>query len=173
MKSANIINRIIVKSIIFVIGLTMGVFSANIFYKLIFSPVDRNEIRPLLENVKDYKPPKIENCKPNPLVLVVEVDKDRNIFLNMEKLGTLDNFTQLKNNLSWIFEERENNGVYEENSLKVIKEIIIIPKDTLKDKDLFNLVDAVEQSGANPILIAWDEEQVKIRGGGGGSGFEY
>lgn len=160
MKSANIINRVIVKSIIFVIGLTIGVFSANAFYKLVFSPVDRNEVLPLLENVKNYKPVKTVNCVNNPLILIIEADKNRHILLNKENLGSLGKFTQLKNNLKWTFRDRELHGVYEENSEKVIKEVIIIQNATLIDMDLFNLVDELEQIGANPIIIATDKQSL-------------
>ncbi len=161
MKSANIINRVIVKSIIFVIGLTIGVFSANAFYKIIFSPFDQNEIRPLLENVKDFQIPDLTKSDANPLILIIESDADRNLFLNNGEIGTLDNLNILSNELEYIFKARKENGVFVEFSGRANKEVIILPKSTIKDADLYNLVKVLESSGANPIMIDWNTKVVK------------
>jgi hypothetical protein len=161
MKSAIIINRVIVKSIVFVIGLTVGLFSANAFYKLIFSPVDRNEVRPLLENVKDYEP--LDGEKLNPLRLVISANTDRELLLNSEETGKLDNFKLLTIRLKKIFEARKENGAFVEFSDRVVKEVIIAPNSTIKDVDLYNLVEALELSGANPILIDWNNEVAKTK----------
>ncbi len=161
MKSTNIINRVIVKSIIFVVGLTIGVFSANAFYKIVFSPVDRNEIRPLLENVKDYE--HLDSEKINPLRLIINANADGDLLLNSEKSGKLDNFNLLTIRLKEIFQARKENGAFVEFSDRVVKEIIIVPNSTIKDVDLYNLVEALELSGADPILIDWNNEVAKTK----------
>lgn len=159
MKSENIIYRVIIKSIIFVVGLAIGIFSAIAFDKFLFPPVNQNEVRPLLENVKDYSPTKSPNCKRNPLVLVIQADRYKNLTVNNERKGNLDDFSELKSFLKHIFAERKINKAFELNSTRVVREVIIIPSNNIRDSDLFNLVDALKEVEVSSILIDWNSDE--------------
>ncbi|MDQ3635665.1 MAG: hypothetical protein M3405_14315 [Acidobacteriota bacterium] len=95
------------------------------------------------------------------MILIIESDADRNLFLNNGEIGTLDNLNILSNELKYIFKARKENGVFVEFSGRANKEVIILPKSTIKDADLYNLVKVLESSGGNPIMIDWKTKVVK------------
>src|SRR3982751_828762 len=66
------------------------------------------------------------NVKPNPLTLVVAIDKEtRKITLNNEPFGDVSDTEKLTSRLREIFKDRENNGVFREGSNEVEKTIFL------------------------------------------------
>lgn len=104
------------------------------------------------------KPDQQQNAKPNPLTLVVSVNKsDRKVTLNKEPAGDISDMSSLTTQLSQIFKERENNGVFREGTNEVEKTIFIKSPRTIKYGDVVSVIDAVKQAGAQPIGLQIDD----------------
>lgn len=108
---------------------------------------------PAEPNESDMKTP----LRPNPLTLVVEIDKTGNLFLNKEKMGNVGETTNLMNKLSQVFKERENNGVLREGTNEVEKTTFIKASRSIKYGDFAKVVDAVKGAGAQPIGLQIDD----------------
>jgi len=104
------------------------------------------------------KDQQIENVKPNPLTLVVGINRDtRDVTLNNDKAGTLDDPSTLTNQLSEIFKQRENNGVFREGTNQVEKTIFIKSPKTVRYGDVVRVIDAAKIAGAEPIGLQIDD----------------
>ncbi len=104
------------------------------------------------------KPDQQQNAKPNPLTLVVTVNKsDRKVTLNKEAAGDLSDMSSLTNQLKTIFKDRENNGVFREGTNEVEKTVFIKSPRAVKYGEVVNVIDAVKQAGAQPIGLQIDD----------------
>jgi biopolymer transport protein ExbD len=98
------------------------------------------------------------NVKPNPLTLVVGINRDtRDVTLNNDKAGTLDDPSTLTNRLSEIFKQRENNGVFREGTNQVEKTIFIKSPKSVRYGDVVRVIDAAKTAGAEPIGLQIDD----------------
>jgi biopolymer transport protein ExbD len=94
---------------------------------------------------------------PNPLLLVVILDKEGNVSLNNEKQGSLGDLEQLEKLLARIFKDRENNGVFREGRNEVEKTVFVKAAPQLKYGDVIKLVEALKDVGASPIGLQIDD----------------
>ena len=98
------------------------------------------------------------NPRPNPLTLVVAINKsDMKVSLNNEAVGDVSDPSGLTTKLSQIFKERENNGVFRENTNEVEKTVFIKSPRSVKYGDVVQVIDAVKQAGAQPIGLQIDD----------------
>jgi biopolymer transport protein ExbD len=98
------------------------------------------------------------NVKPNPLTLVVAINRDtRDVTLNNDKAGTLDDPSTLTTRLSEIFKQRENNGVFREGTNQVEKTIFIKSPKSVRYGDVVRVIDAAKIAGAEPIGLQIDD----------------
>jgi biopolymer transport protein ExbD len=98
------------------------------------------------------------NVKPNPLTLVVAINRDtRGITLNNDSAGTVDDPSPLTNRLNDIFKQRENNGVFREGTNQVEKTIFIKSPKTVRYGDVVKVIDAAKIAGAEPIGLQIDD----------------
>jgi len=95
--------------------------------------------------------------KPNPLTLVASLSKNERILLNNEDVGTLSDTSKLNDRLRDIFKDRENNGVFREDTNEVEKTVYVKTPRASKYGDLIKLVEAVKGAGAEPIAIHIDD----------------
>ncbi len=97
--------------------------------------------------------------KPNPLTLVVAINKaDKKITLNNnETLGDVTNTADLVNRLSAIFKEREANGSFREGTNEIEKTLFIKSPRSIRYGDVVKVIDAVKQAGAQPIGLQIDD----------------
>ena len=96
--------------------------------------------------------------KPNPLTLVVAVNKsDMKITLNNEPAGDVSDASALTNQLSQIFKDRENNGVFREGTNEVEKTVFLKSPRSVKYGDVVRVIDAVKLAGAQPIGLQIDD----------------
>ena len=112
--------------------------------------------RPGMIEVKLPAEPKaddLENVKPNPLTLVVSIDKNGALKLNNEVMGNVSETEALMNKLTEIFKERENNGVFREGTNEVEKTVFIKASQSLKYGDVVKVIDAVKIAGSQPDWI--------------------
>src|SRR5687767_319946 len=98
------------------------------------------------------------DVKPNPLTLVVSINQaTRQITLNNEPVGTVDEAEPLTNQLLEIFKQREANDVRSEVTNQIEKTIFIKSPTSVKYGDVVKVIDAVKASGAQPIGLQIDD----------------
>lgn len=98
------------------------------------------------------------NPKPNPLTLVVAVNNsDKKITLNQEAAGDVSDASLLTTRLAAIFKDREAGGVFREGTNEVEKTVFIKSPRSIKYGDVVRIIDAVKQSGAQPIGLQIDD----------------
>ena len=83
-----------------------------------------------------------EMPRPNPLFLAMKLDAAGKITLNNSPVER----SQLKDTLLKIFEEREQNGVFEEGANEVYKRLILYPAPSVKYGDVIKLVDELNET---------------------------
>jgi biopolymer transport protein ExbD len=89
--------------------------------------------------------------------LYISVEKDKKLKINSVEFGNLENANPLTAKLTEFFNEREKMGVYEPNSNKIVKAVIIRAPRSAKYGDVAKLIDAVKSSGADPIVLQIDD----------------
>ncbi len=108
-------------------------------------------------DVEIYKRSLNEKCeRPNPLLLLVRVDKERQIKLNLESFGSLDNTSDLENKLIEVLKERDMVVTIDENH-ELEKSVIIRPDKTIEFEEVVKLIDVLNKIGANVIIDSYDE----------------
>lgn len=95
--------------------------------------------------------------KPNPLMLVVALEKNGELLRNNSPTGTIANTRNLEDSLFQVFKERENNGVFREGTNEIEKKTYIKASKSTKYGDFIRLVEAVKTAGAQPIGIQIDD----------------
>jgi biopolymer transport protein ExbD len=89
--------------------------------------------------------------------LTVSVEKDKKLKINFQGIGTLENTTPLSERRTQVFTERTENKVFEPNSNKVVRAVIVKAPRSCRYGDVAKLVDAVKSSGADPIVLQIDD----------------
>ena len=98
------------------------------------------------------------NVKPNPLTLVISINKEtKGIMLNNDAFGDVTDTEKLSNKLLQIFKERETNGVFRENSNEVEKTVFIKSPKSVRYGDIVKVIDAAKFAGASPIGLQIDD----------------
>ena len=104
---------------------------------------------------KDEQP---VNVKPNPLTLVVAINKEtKSITLNNEPFGDVSDTEKLANKLREVFKARENEGVFREGTNEVEKTIFIKSPKSVRYGDVVKVIDAAKSVGASPIGLQIDD----------------
>jgi biopolymer transport protein ExbD len=97
-------------------------------------------------------------AKPNPLTLVVTIDKGTlAIKLNNEEMGNVTDTTPLVTKLTEVFERRKNEGVLRVGTNEVEKTLFIKAPRSIKYGDVVKVIDAVKIAGAQPIGLQIDD----------------
>ena len=96
--------------------------------------------------------------KPNPLTLVIAVNKDtKAITLNNEPFGDVSDTQKLSDKLATVFKERENNGTLREGTNEVEKTVFIKSPKSVKYGEVVKVIDAAKFAGASPIGLQIDD----------------
>ncbi|MET0754261.1 MAG: biopolymer transporter ExbD [Pyrinomonadaceae bacterium] len=104
---------------------------------------------------------KIPNPTPQGLpnddsLFIVSLEKDGNIKLNSEPNGSVKNLEIIKQRLKEIFDKRAEVGVFEPKIEKAVKAVSIKAPLSAKYGDVAKIVDALKESGADPIVLQID-----------------
>ena len=91
-------------------------------------------------------------------LLFVEISENGEIELNSQAMGNTSETEKLRRRLAGIFSEREKMGAYEPASRKIVKAVGIRVSRSVKYGDFMKVVEAVEQSGAEPIVLLFNDE---------------
>jgi len=98
------------------------------------------------------------NVKPNPLTLVIAIDRStKQITLNNEAYGDVTDTTALSDKLRDVFKERENQGTLREGTNEVEKTIFIKAPKSVRYGDVVRVIDAAKSVGASPIGLQIDD----------------
>lgn len=98
------------------------------------------------------------NVKPNPLTLVVAINKEtKGISLNNEPFGDVSDTEPLANKLREVFSRREAEGAFREGTNEIEKTIFIKSPKSVRYGDVVDVIDAVKQAGASPIGLQIDD----------------
>ncbi len=101
---------------------------------------------------------KIAQPKPNPLTLVVSIDKSNlGLKLNSEDVGNVTDTTQLQDRLRQIFKDRQEQGTFREGTNEVEKTLFIKAPRSLKYGDVVKVIDGLKVAGAQPIGLQVDD----------------
>ncbi len=106
------------------------------------------------------EPKKQENLevKPNPLTLVVAINKDtKAVTLNNVAAGDVSDASALTQQLEDIFKQRETNGVFKEGTNEVEKTIFIKSPTSVRYGDVVKVIDAAKVAKASPIGLQIDD----------------
>ena len=96
---------------------------------------------------------------PNDYGMAYQVSvKNGKVLLNSEVQGNISDTERLIERLHGIFQHNEENGVYEPNNRKIYKAVGIKTDNSVKYGDFFKVVEAVKQSGADPIVLLFDDD---------------
>lgn len=99
-----------------------------------------------------------QEVKPNPLTLVVSIKRtSREIVLNSDPFGTIDEPERLTERLKAIFAERETNNVRREDSNEIEKTVFIKAPTLVRYGDVVKVIDAVKLAGAEPVGLQIDD----------------
>lgn len=101
---------------------------------------------------------KDKTSHPNPLALVIAVDRNRSLRINRESdFGTVDDTGKLVAKLSEVFADRSANGVFDDADEKIQKTVFIKAPSRLPYGDVVKVVDAVRIAGAEPVSLQIDD----------------
>jgi biopolymer transport protein ExbD len=100
------------------------------------------------------------NVKPNPLTLVISINKDtKQITLNNEAYGDVTNTDALNTKLTQVFKDRTDQGVFRENTNEIEKTVFIKSPKSVHYGDVVKVIDAAKAAGASPIGLQIDDLQ--------------
>jgi biopolymer transport protein ExbD len=114
-----------------------------------------------------------DNGRPNPLVITIDIDQKRQIKLNWDDLGNLENTELLEGKLLSEFRLREMDGVFRDNGFEIEKQVVIRLDKSTKYADVVKLIRSLEKVGANPIVLDTNREFCPGGGGSGGNASEF
>lgn len=120
--------------------------------RFVVNPNQENKGTDVLQAVLIKEPKKNVSEKPNPLMLTASIEKDGQINLNGDK----GNLEKIKARLAEVFRNREQNGVYRENTNKVEKTVIVKGLRSAKYGEIAKLLDGLSEVRANPIVLEID-----------------
>jgi biopolymer transport protein ExbD len=93
----------------------------------------------------------LTNVKPNPLTLVIAINKDtRAITLNSDQFGDVSDTEKLTNKLREVFKSREQNSEME-------KTVFVKSPKSVRYGDVVKVIDAAKLAGATPIGLQIDD----------------
>ena len=99
-----------------------------------------------------------QNVKPNPLTLVVAIDKEtKAITLNNEPFGDVSDTSKLSNKLRETFKQREDGDVRNDSTNQIEKTLFIKSPKSVRYGDVVMVIDAVKSVGASPIGLQIDD----------------
>ena len=98
------------------------------------------------------------DVKPNPLTLVVAINKETKVVtLNNEPFGDVSDTQKLSDKLREIFKTREDNGVLRDGTNEVEKTLFIKSPKSVKYGEVVKVIDAAKSVGASPIGLQIDD----------------
>ncbi|MEZ5344020.1 MAG: biopolymer transporter ExbD [Pyrinomonadaceae bacterium] len=96
--------------------------------------------------------------KPNPLSLVISIEKSTNaIKLNTDSIGDSSDTKPLTDRLSQIFKDRTNEGVFRQGTNEIEKTVFIKAPKSIPYGEVVKVIDGAKLAGAQPIGLQIDD----------------
>ena len=95
--------------------------------------------------------------KPNPLTLVVALDKNGGITLNKEDMGGIADTSALTNRLSQVFKDREREGAFRQGTNEIEKTVFVKAPRSIRYEEVVKAIDGAKIAGAQPIGLQIDD----------------
>jgi biopolymer transport protein TolR len=130
---------------------------------MVITPLKPTRFKALVPN---EPPPSNEPIKPNPLTLVVSIDKDLKLKLNTDEVGSVNDTSNLSQKLSAIFQDRRVNHAYEPGKEtrvdlpeeeRIAKAVFVKAPRSLPYGEVVKVIDAIKGAGGNPIGLQIDD----------------
>ncbi|CAN5572428.1 hypothetical protein BH10ACI1_BH10ACI1_11320 [soil metagenome] len=86
-------------------------------------------------------------------LLFIKLEENKSVKINAHTICNLVEINKLQARLIEVFQNRTEHGVFEPSSDKIVKAVLIIAPDSVKYGEVFELIEAVEKSGADPIVL--------------------
>ncbi|HEY0407373.1 MAG TPA: TonB family protein [Pyrinomonadaceae bacterium] len=93
-----------------------------------------------------------DDYQPSRLLLVVQVNEERQLALNANSEGTMDDLSVLRAKLQQIFDERLRLAVIKPGTAEIEKTVYVVIPSYLKKDEAANLIREVGAAGASPVL---------------------
>ncbi|NNE99743.1 MAG: biopolymer transporter ExbD [Pyrinomonadaceae bacterium] len=98
------------------------------------------------------------DIKPNPLTLVISIDKNNgNVKLNEDSAGNSTDTAPLTDRLTTIFRERTNEGVFRQGTNEIEKTVFVKAPKGIKYGEVVKVIDGAKLAGAQPIGLQIDD----------------
>jgi len=130
---------------------------------MVITPLKPTRFKALVPN---EPPPSNEPIKPNPLTLVVTIDKDLKLKLNQDDVGSVNDPSLLSKKLSDTFQERRAQHAYEPGKEtrvdlpeeeRIAKAVFVKAPKSLPYGEVVKVIDAIKGAGGNPIGLQIDD----------------
>ena len=130
---------------------------------MVITPLKPTRFKALVPSEPD---PNQQNVKPNPLTLVVSIDKDLKLKLNTESAGSVYDPGPLETKLASTFQERTTNHSYDPSMVdrtdlpeeqRIAKSVFVKAPRSMKYGEVVKVIDAIKGTGANPIGLQIDD----------------
>ncbi|MFN6963295.1 MAG: biopolymer transporter ExbD [Pyrinomonadaceae bacterium] len=95
------------------------------------------------------------DIRSDPLTLVVAIDDQRDVSINRQPAGSVDDASAATEILKRAFAERRHNGAFDKNG-DVVRTVFISAPRTVAYGDVARVIDAVKSAGADPISLLID-----------------
>jgi biopolymer transport protein ExbD len=126
---------------------------------MVIAPVKPHQFEAKVPAEPKDQPPDVE-IKPNPLTLVISINKDDlSVKLNNESLGNTSDTKPLEDRLTAIFNDRRSKGseFFREGTNEVERTVFIKSPKGVKYGEVVKVIDAAKLSGAQPIGLQIDD----------------
>ena len=131
---------------------------------MVITPLKPTRFKALVP--QEPEPDQNVQIKPNPLTLVVAIDKDMKVKLNVDEFGSVNDTGKLSARLVQIFEDRKQNHAYAtgmENRTdlsedeRIQRTVFVKAPRSLKYGDVVKVIDAIKGAGAKPVGLQIDD----------------
>ena len=96
--------------------------------------------------------------KPNPLSLVISIEKDSlGIKVNQDSFGDTSDTKPLTDKLTAVFKDRENQGVFRTGTNEIEKTVFVKAPKTTPYGEVVKVIDGAKLAGAQPIGLQIDD----------------
>lgn len=140
----------LIRTFIFSITLFLGI---AVFY--LNKPVNQKNETYILK-IELFNLKKADCSRPNPLILLVNVNKNQEISLNFEKFGYLSDTTHLEEKISDVFRQRTDEGVTRYGTNEVERKVVVRFDKSIEYSKVIKLIDTLNRLDASPIVLDID-----------------
>jgi biopolymer transport protein ExbD len=102
-------------------------------------------------------PNQSQDIKPNPLTLVVTIDKDLKLKLNLDDMGSVNDTAPLSSKLVYLFQQRKDQNAFRPGTTEVERTVFIKAPRSLQYGEVVKVIDAIKGAGASPVGLQIDD----------------